>query len=443
MSFQTKKVTCEWEIKDHYDLIVVGAGPAGIGAAVSAGRRGLRVALVETFGFPGGVGTQSCCPMYYGFGVEGKQVTAGLSDEFVRRMDSLGAASLFLQNPIEMPEYRPIGDRELTNIIIFDQETMKVMYNKMLLEAGVDCYFYTQLSEVVTENGHIHSVLLAGFEGTYLLEADTFIDATGNAQLAFLADRDSVKKCSEEFGLHNSLFFIVDGVTPFDIEEAKRVYWEAKQAGKLPEMVWNHFGFCHMLKPGAVQLAVCFEIGDGADSREMTAMDQKMRDRMMIVLDFFKKEMPGFKNCYISSTPVKVGVRTSRNIVSKYDFSKELLMSDDYYHPVALCRRRYGAHTNSKNSFISSWKSTATGIGAVPMEALISARFDNLLAAGRCIGSDPMLIGTFRMMNTCMTMGEAAGLMAHVAKKKGKTVNLVDYEELLPLLKENKFILKA
>ena len=54
-----------------------------------------------------------------------------------------------------------------------------------------------------------------------------------------------------------------------------------------------------------------------------------------------------------------------------------------------------------------------------------------------------MLIGTFRMMNTCMTMGEAAGLMVHVAKKKGKTVNSVDYEELLPLLKENKFILKV
>ncbi len=59
----------------HYDLIVVGAGPAGIGASVAAARRGLRVALIESFGFPGGTGTQSCCPIYYGFGVEGKLPT--------------------------------------------------------------------------------------------------------------------------------------------------------------------------------------------------------------------------------------------------------------------------------------------------------------------------------------------------------------------------------
>lgn len=45
-----------WKSKGHYDLIVAGAGPAGIGAAISASRRGLRVALIESFGFAGGIG---------------------------------------------------------------------------------------------------------------------------------------------------------------------------------------------------------------------------------------------------------------------------------------------------------------------------------------------------------------------------------------------------
>ena len=85
-----------WKSKGHYDLVVVGAGPAGIGASVAAARRGLRVALIEAFGFAGGVGTQSLCPIYFGFGVEGKQTTAGLSEEFIRRMDDLGAATFFL-----------------------------------------------------------------------------------------------------------------------------------------------------------------------------------------------------------------------------------------------------------------------------------------------------------------------------------------------------------
>ncbi len=440
MLYVENSINNQWKTKDRYDLIVVGAGPAGIGASIAAARRGLKVALIETFGFPGGVGTQSCCPAYFGFGVEGKQTTAGLSEEFIRKMDDLNAASFFQNNS---PEYKPIGDAILNKIIMLDGEIMKLVYNRMLREAGVDCYFYTQMAEVLTKNNHICSILLSALEGTYLLEADTFIDATGNAQLGFLASPEAVNNCPLDEGMHNSMFFIVDGVKSFDINEAKSIYSQARKDGKLPEMVWPHFGFAHMLKPGMVQIAVCFEIGDGANSLEMTAMDQTMRENVFKVLDFLRKEMPGFENCYLTATPTKVGVRTSRNIVSVCDFSEELLLSNDFYHPVALCRRTYGMHSNSKNSFKSKWASYAAGIGAVPMEALISAKFDNLLASGRCIGSAPKLIETFRMMNTCMTTGEAAGLMAVVAKNNHHNVNAVTYEKLHPLLIENGFLLNV
>ena len=443
MLYKEDLIHSRWETKGHYDLIVVGAGPAGIGAAIAAARRGLRVALIEGFGFPGGVGTQSCCPIYFGFGVDGIQTTAGLSEEFIRKMDSLGAASFFLNDSHEIPEYRPIGDRALTAKIVLDPEKMKLVYNRMLCEAGVECFFYTLLAEAIREQDHIHSILVSGFEGTYLLEADTFIDTTGNAQIAFLADRNAVRSCSEANGMHNSLFFIVDGVEDFDIDAAKSIYLEGKKSGKLPEMTWPHFGFAKMLKPGAVQIAVCFEIGNGADSIEMTAMDQRMRENSFKVLDFLKKEVPGFQNCYVSATPAKVGVRGSRSIVSMSDFSSSLLFSDEFHHPVALCRRMYGMHSNSKSSFISSWANLQKGIGAVNMESLVSKSFDNLLAAGRCLGSDPLLIGTFRMMNTCMTTGEAAGLLATVAKKEKKPVRFVTYEALRPLLEENRFILKV
>ena len=432
-----------WKSKGHYDLIVAGAGPAGIGAAISASRRGLRVALIESFGFAGGVGTQSLCPIYFGFGVDGKQTTAGLSEEFIRRMDDLGAATFFLYDSHEVPEYTRIGDRPLTTKVLLDGEVMKLVYNRMLTEAGVELFYYTHMAEVFTENGRISSVLLSALEGNYLIEADTFIDATGNAQLAFLADSSAVSVCSADDGMHNSMFFVVDGVKDFDHDTAKRIYKEARDAGRLPEKVWPHFGFATLLKRGMMQIAVCFDIGNGADSREMTSMELGMRENVFKVLDFLKREIPGFEDCYLTATPSKIGVRTSRSIVSVCDFNADALMSDDFYHPVALCRRIYGMHSNSTKSFSSSWTSGAGGIGAVPMETLISAKFSNLLAAGRCIGSEPRLIGTFRMMNTCMTLGEAAGLMATVAKKHGKSVSEVSYDELLPLLCENGFILKV
>ena len=88
----------------RYDLMVIGAGPAGIGAAIAAARQGLQVALLESAAFPGGVGTQCNVPLYFGFGVNGKQSTAGLSEEFIRRMDEVGAASLLLNDGCAMPE---------------------------------------------------------------------------------------------------------------------------------------------------------------------------------------------------------------------------------------------------------------------------------------------------------------------------------------------------
>ncbi len=429
-----------WETKGKYDLIVIGAGPAGIGASIAAARRGMKVALVESYGFAGGVATQSCCPIFYGFEVEGKQTTGGLSDEFVRRMDKRGAASLCIGKG-NTPDYKAIDDRELNAKVSFDGEAMKPEYNRMLLEAGVECIFYTQLTDVLTKNGSIKAVLLSGFEGTYLLEADSFIDTTGNAQLAFLASPDAVNICPPELGMHNSMFFIVDGVKDFDIDEAKRIYSEDYKAGNIPELVWEHFGTAKLLKKGAVQIAVCFEIGDGADSRDMTRMDMVMRERVFEVVNYMKRKIPGFEECYLSTTSIKVGVRVSRNIVSSFDVCEESLFSDEYYHPVALCRRSYGMHSNKKGGLASSFAKNLSGIGSVPMGALISAKFSNLLAAGRCIGSSPELVGAFRMMNTCMTTGEAAGLMAFSAKQNGKKVSEVQYSELLPLLKENNFIL--
>ena len=429
-----------WETKEKYDLVVIGAGPSGIGASVAAARRGMRVALVESYGFAGGVATQSCCPIFYGFAVDGKQTTGGISDEFVRRMDRRGAASLCIGNT-NTPDFEKIGEKTLNKKVSFDGETMKLEYNKMLLESGVDCIFYTQLTDVLVENGSIKAVLLSGFEGTYFLEADSFIDSTGNAQLSFLAAPDSVNICPSELGMHSSMFFILDGVKDFDIDEAKKIYSEDYKAGRLPRLVWEHFGTAKLLKKGSYQIAVCFEIGDGANSREMTRMDMSMRECVFEVVEYLKNRIKGFEDCSLSSTSVKVGVRTSRNIISACDLTEERLFSDEYYHPVALCRRSYGMHSNKQGGMASAFAKNVGGIGAVPMETLVSAKFDNFLAAGRCIGSSPELVGAFRMMNTCMTTGEAAGLMAFSAKQNGKKVSEVQYSELLPLLKENNFIL--
>ena len=432
----------EWMLYGHYDVAVIGAGPAGIGAALAAARKGLKTIIVETYGFAGGVGTQSCCPIYFGFGVNGKQITSGISEEFIHRMDNIGAASFIVDNGMDVADYQPIEDKPINARVTLNCEAMKLVFDRMFKESGVECLYYTTVAEAFVEDQKITSVLIACLDGTYLLEADIFIDTTGNAQLCYLADPSSTIHCTKENGMHNSMFFEVGGVTPFDPEYNRRKYEIDVKNGKLPEYVWPYFGYSVELNPGVVQIAVCFDIGDGANSAEMSQMGMRLRESVFKVFDYLKENMPGFRNSYLLNTAAKVGVRSSRNIIGDVCFTEEMLFSDTMFEPITLCRRRYGMHSNSTKKFSADWTRLENGFSGVPMGSLVPKAFDNVIVAGRCISSVPQLIGTYRMMNMCMSMGEAAGLMSYICVSKKKYTHQVDYMSLRPYLLENGFILE-
>ena len=109
--------------------------------------------------------------------------------------------------------------------------------------------------------------------------------------------------------------------------------------------------------------------------------------------------------------------------------------------PVALTSRNFGAHANKAKQFLASWSQDLEGFGAVPMGALVSPALSNALAAGRCISSEPHVISTFRMMNTFMTLGEAAGLMVSLCAGGKEDVRELSYSRLRPELEKAGFLL--
>lgn len=438
---------CSWKTKGYYDLIVIGAGPAGIGTSIAAARRGLQVALIEKAAFAGGMGTQCDAPLFFGFDADEHQTTGGLADEYVRRMDQLGAAKFMLysfsQDPegyTDMLDPDPIGDRELNRKVRMEPEVMKVVYNRMLMEAGVDCIFYTHLADVLTDGNKIKAVLLAGLEGTYLLEAEMFADCTGDAQLCFLANPESVEKVTVDRGMHQSLPFNVGGVTPFDNKYNKKRYKELYAKGLTPEGAYDHFGgYISMLAPGVTQV-FGYIIGDATDSKDMTRMDRELREQNLKMLEFLRAYMPGYENGWLEQAAHRVGVRVTRRIYGMETITEEIIFGKDYINPVALCWRHIGGHANSKK-FEAPWIRHEKGVAGIPMGTLIPKMFDNVVVAGRCISAELHLVDAYRMMDTCMTTGEAAGLLAYLAIRNHKKVHNISYEELLPLMKENGFIL--
>ena len=432
--------SCGFRNGGRYDTVVVGGGPAGFGAAMASARRGLKTLLIESSGYVGGVGTKCCAPIYAGFGVEGVQLISGVCEEFIRRMDELGAASFTINNSFLMPTFKPIGDAPITCKVQFKPEYMKLVFRRMLEEAGVECLFYTQFVDAVVKDSRISAILVSCMEGSTLIEGDTFIDCTGDALVCHAADPASVVKYSEEYNMHKSMFFLVGGVTPFNVEYNRKLYAELYKEGRVPGQVWASFSISGQLTPGIFQIAMCFTTGDGVNSADMTRMDGELRENVFRMMDFLHQEMPGFENCYLLDTPQKIGVRAGQGIIGKESVDDESVYGE-CATTVALTSRWYGAHSNKKNEFSSSWAKNDEGIGHVPMGALVPRALKNVLAAGRCISSDPKYISVFRMMSTCMTLGEAAGLMSFAARSKKIDVCDVEYADLLPLLKENSFIL--
>ena len=443
-----RRVSRTWKVRGGYDLVVVGAGPAGIGASIAAARRGLKVALIEKAAFPGGAGTQCNVPMFFGFDAAEHQCTAGLSDEFVRRMDKLGAARFVRYSWVDkthpysdLLDEKPIGDRELNKKVRFDAEMMKVVYNRMLVEAKVDCIFYTHLADVITEGAHVRALLLAGVEGTYLLEAPLFADCTGDAQLCFLANPGSVEAVTPDRGMHQSIFANFGGVKPYDVPKNQAIYRDLHAKGRLPDRMWDFFSYGEMMKPGVMQFGGSWTTGDVTDSRDLTRMDRELRDRMPEMLEFLRKNMPGYENCWLDETAHRIGVRVSRRIYGVETLTPDILFGKEYVHPVALCWRHTGGHSNDKGRFNASWSRHEPGLAGVPMGTLVPKDFANVVVAGRCISAQLELVDAYRMMNTCLTMGEAAGLMATLAASRRIGFKDVAYADLVPLMRENGFIL--
>lgn len=431
-----------WKLYGHYDVAVIGAGPSGFGAAVAAARRGLRTVLIENYGFAGGVAPKSCVSLFFNLAIGGKQITGGLPDEVVRRLDAMGEASFTYRDECAIPEYAPVGDRPLTSKIAFRPETIKLLYRRMLEEAGVECLFYTRVCDVFTDGGDIRALLVSLLEGTKLITADTYIDCTGDALVCALADTESVRKYDDEYTMHKSMFFFVDGVTPFNHEYNCDLYSRLFREGKVPGSVWSHFGYALQLDPGICQIAVCYETGDGVNSADMTRMDFSLRENVYKIMDFLHGYMPGFENCRLIQTSAHVGVRGGQGIVGIDSVTDETVFGGNRHDIIAQLNCSIGAHQNRKTAqFNSAWSRHENGTGSLPMGALIPGKIGNALCAGRAVSSEPHLIGTFRMMPTCMSGGEAAGLIAYLAADTGKRIREITYGELRPLLDENGFIL--
>lgn len=416
-----------------YDVVVCGGGPAGFIAAIAATRQGARTALVEQYGFLGGMATAGFVTPLSVFAFKEKRVIGGIPWEFITRLEKMGGAF------IEKPKYN----------VDFDIELYKLCTQRMVLEAGVDLYMHSYLTGCEKKDNTIRHVIINNKNGAEVLEAKVFIDATGDADLANMAAVPMQSDLTAELQ-PSSFCFVLSGVDTESENINKYLYHngvnghsqctpirktllELKEQG---QDVPNFGGpwFCNVLHKGSVAVNITRSSTNSCDNRDFMKAECRMREEIFKFADLLRDNFGEFKNCYVSSTAPQAGVRESRRIKGVHTISGSEYLSGFHYED-SISR---GAHpidmhlSKGMNQNLTSLKQAAY----VTYRALIAPDFSNLLVAGRCISTDRTAFASLRVQASCMGTGQAAGAAAAQSISTGKDVQNIDTATLVSTLKK-------
>lgn len=402
-------------MSDRYDVMVVGSGSAGSAAAISAGRLGARTLLVDRLGFMGGTST-AVLDTFYAFytpGVEPRRVVGGLGWEVVERLMAEGIA-------FERPNTYGAGTG-----VTYDQEALKLLWEHLAQEAGVDLLLHTWATGVRVEEGRIGAVRLWNKGGERWVEADAMIDASGDADVCAMAGvpydnaqaSGRVQSLSTLFKLAN-----VDVARAASVPKAElwKLMREAAASGDyaLPriEGSWHRTPFAGVVLIHMTRIPNV----DATDPEQLTRAEVEGRRQVREYSRFLRDRVPGFEEAVVVATSPAIGVRESRRVHGDYRLTREdVLEGRRFDDEIALCGAPIEDHHAGGDT---EWRYVGeAGVYGIPYRTLLPSGVDSLLVAGRCFSSTHDAHASARSMATCMAMGQAAGTAAAMAAQAGTT----------------------
>jgi glycine/D-amino acid oxidase-like deaminating enzyme len=399
-----------------YDIVIAGAGPAGIGAALEAARSGLKTALIERYGCVGGNLTQG----YVG-PLLGKVCEGTVAEEIEAAICAKRGA---------VPDF----------------EKAKIALTALLDEAGVDVFLQTSVvgSERVGER--VERIQTAGKFGNISFEADVFVDATGDGDLAVQSG------CPYEMGREGdglvqpvTLMFIIEGVDPDqpllcrheedytdlgDGREYLDLCHTACRTGELPENVNIVRLYATGRNTERMVNATQENRIDPLNAADVFKAEASLRRQIGKIVDFLKNNIPGFSDIRIKGSASTLGVRESRRILGRYQLTEDDLMAgrafpDTVVHRANFCLDIHNP-SGAGQSVHAEKRPVTPPLYDIPFSAMCPIGCNNLITAGRCISGTHVAHSSYRVMRICMAMGQAAGAAAAVMIKTKTSTDTVD-----------------
>jgi hypothetical protein len=393
-----------------YDVVVVGGGAAGLAAAIAAAERGARTALVERYGFLGGMATagmvSTICGLYR-TSPEGSPelLNEGFAAAFARRLAVMpGCEKPIRRGRMFVLPYTPVAFACLA-----DELTTPI--------PSLDVYLHAYLAGVTTSAGKIDTLRIETWERSVELHARAVVDATGDAMVAHRAGAATETIPTSDRQLPSLVFVLQqvdrDAVAPGPRVALLRTLVAAERDGLLPRGSSNV-----MIGPspqaGEVVCKLALEgIVDAMSERRdfLTAAEQEGRRRALAITEFLKS-LPQFARAFISHTAAQVGVRESRRVVGRYVLTRDDILAGRRFDdgvaraawPIELWQP---GHLGPTYEYLEEGQSYD-----IPLRSLRARDLENLFVAGRCMSATHEVLGSARVIGTCLAAGEAVGFEA-------------------------------
>lgn len=436
-----------------YDVVICGAGPAGINAAIASSRLNKKVLLIEATSLLGGTNILSLVGPFMTFHYKNKRVIGGIANEIVERLIKSKASLGHIKDPFAF----------CSTITPYTNEALKSLYFELIEENNIDLLLHTRVIDCTKENNRITSITICNSDGISKIEALVFVDATGNGDLAFKAKAPFVMgRETDNLCQPMTMPFIVKGV---DFEEVKKAMKSDPTNFSMdPNYDFKYVGVSGFFKEvekgkkdGTFKIMrdrVLFFEGvshdeaivnttrvlglDPTNASQLTKAEIEGRKQIEITFNFLKHYIPGFKNSYIACTPVGIGIRESRHILCDYVLTKnDLLNHRLFMDSVVVGSYPMDIHSPSSDKLEIN-ENQNNLIYEIPLKSLIPLNNDNLIVTGRIIGATHEACASIRVTPIVMALGEAAGVLASKSVEHQGVVRDVSYHEVQEVLRKNK-----
>ena len=397
----------EINIFDEADVVVVGAGPAGVTAAIASAREGADTILMERYGHLGGMATGGLVLML--------NPSAGQGREWMDRLNKINGVHDLSKT--KEPEWR--------HAVMVDPELLKCILNDMALDTGVRLLLHSWSTAAVVERNTVKGVIFESKSGRQAVMGKVIVDTTGDGDI--FASAGAEYDASLDKGYRTSelaMVFRIGGIDFdrfADFRRARPEDW-VKMRGAGFELAGFH------IAPVPAQRKDVFWVNSFIRGKsclkveDLNWVEVNVRKAMIPLWSYYKRTVPGFENSYLYDSASQTGTRGSRRLIGEYVLSGEEAKAGKKFDDTVLI---------FPQGVPLTWPAERPPENVeMPYRCLVPAKLEGLLAAGRCFSSDQAANSMFNVISHCIQMGQAAGTAAALAVKSKVEPRKVDIRAL-------------